>query len=256
MPSIWPNLPPIVIALTAQLVAFWLGFLIQQNLHFPVTLLEFGIACGFGAAALGYWARLPIWWVPIQAAFIPVAIAAVRLSLPSWTYLVAFLLLLLVYWSAYRTQVPLYLSSNQAWTALEALLPPPIPGRQLSFIDVGCGLGGVLIYLAKARPDGSFQGIELAPLPCFVSWLRTKLGGLANCQVKWGSFWQADLSRYDVVYAYLSPVPMLDLWQKVSREMRPGSLFISNTFDVPGHPPMHAVQVDDLHASTLYLWRI
>jgi hypothetical protein len=32
-----------------------------------------------------------------------------------------------------------------------------------------------------------------------------------------------------VVYAFLSPAPMAALWDKVRREMRAGSLFISNS---------------------------
>jgi hypothetical protein len=38
--------------------------------------------------------------------------------------------------------------------------------------------------------------------------------------------------------------------------MRPGSLFISNTFAVPEHPPQETLTVEDLHRSTLYLWRM
>jgi hypothetical protein len=255
LPRLLSSLPPIVTALLAQFAAFFLGFWLQRYFHLALTLLQFGFACGMLAAALAYLARLPIWWVPIQILFIPLVIAASQFSLPSWAYLAGFLLLLVVYWSAYQSRVPLYLTSNKAWTALEALLPAPLPGQSFTLIDVGCGLGGVLTHLARARPDGVFYGIEHAPLPFLMSWLRIKLGGQANCHVTWGSFWRVDLNRYDVVYAYLSPVPMPDLWQKAMSEMRPGTVLISNTFDVPGHPPDQTVQVDDLHKSRLYLWR-
>jgi hypothetical protein len=46
------------------------------------------------------------------------------------------------------------------------------------------------------------------------------------------------------------------LWDKARREMRPGSLFISNTFAVPDHPPQETLAVDDLHHSKLFLWRM
>jgi hypothetical protein len=59
-----------------------------------------------------------------------------------------------------------------------------------------------------------------------------------------------------VVFAYLSPVPMAELWEKARREMKPGSSFISNTFAVPEFPPQQTVQVDDLHHSSLYIWRM
>jgi hypothetical protein len=36
-----------------------------------------------------------------------------------------------------------------------------------------------------------------------------------------------------MVYTFLSPAPMEELWEKVKNEMRPGSVFITNSFPVP-----------------------
>jgi hypothetical protein len=44
----------------------------------------------------------------------------------------------------------------------------------------------------------------------------------------------APLAGQDVVYAFLSPAPMKQLWAKAQAEMTPGSLFVSNSFPVPG----------------------
>jgi hypothetical protein len=64
------------------------------------------------------------------------------------------------------------------------------------------------------------------------------------------------LAKYDVVYAYLSPVPMADLWKKARLEMRPGSLFVSNGFIVPDVWPTQAIALGDRVGSTLYIWRM
>jgi len=80
--------------------------------------------------------------------------------------------------------------------------------------------------------------------------------GSFHCQVQWGDLWPCDLGQYDVVFAYLSPVPMEQLWNKVKREMRPGTVFISNTFEVPDHPPPQTFTVDDMHRSTQYIWQL
>jgi hypothetical protein len=32
------------------------------------------------------------------------------------------------------------------------------------------------------------------------------------------------------VYAFLSPVPMAEVWRKASTELRPGALLVSNSF--------------------------
>jgi len=53
-------------------------------------------------------------------------------------------------------------------------------------------------------------------------------------------------SQFLVVYCFLSPVPMPPLFDKARREMRPGSLLISNSFQITGHPADEIVSVDDL----------
>ncbi|MDH5586413.1 MAG: hypothetical protein OEZ05_07260, partial [Nitrospirota bacterium] len=74
--------------------------------------------------------------------------------------------------------------------------------------------------------------------------------------IQWGDFWKDDLAQYDVVYAYLSPVPMQRLWEKARQEMQPGSLLISNSFIIPGVLPEKSIQLNDFPGSTLYMWRI
>ena len=96
--------------------------------------------------------------------------------------------------------------------------------------------------------------MELAPLPLLVSRLRIAARGLGNCTVQWGSYWPVDLARYDVVFAFLSPVPMSALWDKARREMRSGSLFISSSFEVPGHEATRVIAIDDARATRLHLW--
>ena len=182
---------------------------------------------------------------------IPALLLLLSLQLnPNW-FLAVFVLLLTVYWSTFRSRVPLYLSSRLAWQEVAKLMPDH---ANASLLDLGSGLGGMLGYLAKLRPDAQFAGIETAPLPCLLS--RLRLIGNNNCHVLWDSFWGHDLGAYDVVYAYLSPVPMERLWHKAKSEMRPGTLLVSNTFIVPGVEPSASVQLADFHGSTLYIWRM
>jgi hypothetical protein len=48
---------------------------------------------------------------------------------------------------------------------------------------------------------------------------------------------------------------MAKLWDKVRREMRPGTLFVSNSFAVPGNEPDRVVPLDGA-GSGLYVWRL
>lgn len=273
MRTLFSKLPPSVTALLLQAAAFALAVFAVRITGLHPAPLTFALLCGLLAAVLGQFAGLARWWLAIQFLFAPALVAMLALDIPPDFFLAAFLILLAVYWSTFRTQVPLYLSSAKVWQALEHLLPSPAGGEganheqdannpersltpRFTFIDLGSGLGGVLTHLASARPDGHYSGVESAPLPFLWSWLRVKLGGHRNCELCWGSLWDCDLARYDVVFAYLSPVPMERLWRKARAEMRPGTLFISSTFAVPEQAPHQTVPVDDLHRSTLLVWRM
>jgi len=59
-----------------------------------------------------------------------------------------------------------------------------------------------------------------------------------------------------VVYAFLSTEPMSRLWQKVAQEMRPGSVFVSNSFQVPDVEPTSVVVVNDSRQTHLYFYAI
>jgi len=207
---------------------------------------------GLAAAALGRALRMEAWWLPLNAIFVPGLMWMLGLGLPPAYALGAFCLLAAVFWGACCGRVPLFLSSENAARALADLLPQ---GRSFSFLDLGCGLGGVLSSTARARPAGCYYGIEAAPLPFLFARLRAALAA-RGCEVNWGDYNKLDLGRYDVVYAYLSPAAMSGLWDKARREMRPGSVLVSNSFAVPGVPPAHAVATGAGAGARLLLWRM
>lgn len=248
------KLPPSVVALLLQFAAFALTLLGVLLFDAQFTPLSLAFFCGLIAMTLSHLAGLARWWLLIQLLFVPGLVLMLSLNISPTVFLAVFLILLVVYWSTFRTQVPLYLSSDKVWCTLEGFLPDKKPETSFSFIDLGSGLGGVLAHLAVVRPDGQFSGVESAPLPFLLSWLRIR--GYRNCEVHWSSLWDCDLAKYDVVFAYLSPVPMKQLWHKARAEMCPGTIFISSTFAVPGQAPHETVQVDDLHHSTLLIWRM
>jgi hypothetical protein len=243
-------IPPVLIALVAQLAAGAALFALRLSGVLQAPAPAMLILQGALAAALGACLRLPVWWIPLNFLFIPAAVAMHSRDLPPGLYFVGFILLTLLFWTTFRTRVPLYLSSRDVCEKLVALIPQTTGVRLL---DLGCGFGGLLLRVAALRPDAKLEGVEIAPLPALVAWLR--LRGSPQCRVRRADLWRSDLSQYDVVYAFLSPAPMAALWGKVQHEMRPGSLFISNGFAVPG---VDADQVVVLNASgaSLYIWRL
>ncbi|TFW29338.1 class I SAM-dependent methyltransferase [Massilia horti] len=200
-------------------------------------------------AAVISWPRLARWWLPIQFLFPLALVAAHRLDLPPSVFMAAFLLLLLVFWSTFRTQVPYYPSSRAVRDAFARLLPQD---RPLCVIDIGSGLGGLVLDLARRRPESRASGIELAPLPWLVSRLRAACSGSQAVFLR-GDYETLDFGQYDAIFAYLSPAAMEALWRKAAREMRPGSMLVSYEFPVPGHEPNLCVVPTD-GALPLYVW--
>ena len=244
--------PPILRAALAQAVAFALlallvrGSLLPRSLHGPGILLLVSVL----AVGTGRGLELSRRWLPFLIGFPWVLVWLLRHPAPGWLWPAAFLGLLLVYGGGIFTRVPLYHSNRSAWHALLGLLPP----YPTTFVDLGAGLGGPLAFLAGARPESRFRGVEASPLTWLAGWLRTR-PVRENCAIRWGSLWTEDLGAYHVVYAFLSPAPMAELYAKASREMKPGSLLVSNTFAVPGQEPHAVIPLTGRKDACLRVWK-
>lgn len=240
-------------ALFIQLIAFCLTlFLLQaafRLMGWTANTLIFGLLQG-GLAALITMARgMRRWWIPIQLVF-PVAmflLLALQIS-PMW-YLGGFLILLLLFWGAVVTRVPLYLSGHAVWEQVLDLLPGD---RPLKVIDIGSGLGGLVLYLSAGRPDCLVSGIEISPFLWMVSRIRQKLAG-SPARFILGNYEKIHLGDYDVVFAYLSPVVMDSLWVKADTEMRPGTLLLSFEFPVDDIDPDIRIPLGN---RVLFGWRM
>jgi hypothetical protein len=126
--------------------------------------------------------------------------------------------------------------------------------KSVSLIDIGSGLGDMPMYIAKIRPECRLEGIEIAPLPWLVSFIRSKIRR-STAVFKLGDYRALDFSNYDIVFAYLSPAAMLALWEKANQEMKSGSLLISLEFEIPGANPSMRIAGSE-HSPMIYVWRI
>lgn len=247
---IWRS--PAVQALLFQLAAFPLTlisvfFLARSGI--PVAYEGAALIQGGFACAITRWRALAPWWLGIELVF-PLALLEARsASIDPLFFLAAFLFLLALYWSTFRTQVPYYPSGKRAWDAVADLLPKD---RPLCVIDIGSGLGGFVLDLAARRPESTVAGIELAPLPWLVSSLRARLTGSGARFVR-GDYEHLDFANYDAVFAYLSPAAMSALWRKASREMRPGTVLLSYEFVITEKAPDISI-VPTGSGPTLYVW--
>lgn len=236
----------------AVLLAVLLYRLLGEVFSYRPSLGQIALAQGGIAALLSCAARQARWWHLLHFVFLPAVVLAQRMNVPASVYLAAFVLLVLFYWSSFRTQVPLYLSSRKAWDALTALLPET---ARFSFVDLGSGVGSVPLYLERRFPQARFHGVEIAPAPWFISWLRGRLRGSRARFVR-RDYTAVDLAEFDVVFAFLSPAAMPGLWRQASAQMRSGSLFVSQAFPAESRPPDHVVGQGEGTRHTLYAWRM
>ena len=246
------SLQSFLVQCIATLLAMLLNGLLAILFSYPAgpwlfVLTQAAIACG-----LSFFWRQPAWWIPLHAGFLPGVLLALQLDVSSWAYLAAFLLLMLFYWSSFRTRVPLYLSDRKAWQALAPLLPH---SRPFSFIDLGSGLGDVLFYLEPRFPQGRLCGTEIAPAPWLISraraWLkRSRVAFMRR------DYTSLDLAEFEVVFAFLSPAAMHALWQQAQAQMRSGGLFVSLSFLPDTRQPDHVVPLAEGERHTLYAWRM
>lgn len=240
---------PLKTALLAQIIGGFVAAAAIQLLYPKLLVLPvWSLAQGGSAAMVSYKLGASRWWIPIHLGFLPLAAAAMRLGVPPSIWLAGFILLLLLFWRTDKSQVPLYLSNFRTACAVSELLPQ----GSCRFIDLGCGTGSLLQHLAKSRPDSTFVGMEHAPLPFLLAWLRSRR--IPNMIIRYGDFWQEKLSTYQCVYAFLSPVPMTRLWQKMCAETQPGSQLISNSFEIPGVTPSQTVNVHDRRRTRLFCY--
>ena len=153
---------------------------------------------------------------------------------------------------SFASGVPLYLTGEGTRKKLEEILNARGPTFQ--FIDLGSGLAGTLCQLSQRYPQARFEGVETAPLVFLASWFRCLFR--KNCRVRYRSLWKVDLSKYDIVYCFLSPVPMPELWKKARAEMKVKSLLVSNTFDIPGITPKQVIELKDWRDSKILVWEL
>lgn len=243
---------PAVRALLIQAGAFPLTLAVVYLLAstgFTFSYWQVALVQGALAAALTWWRGLATWWRAIQFGFPLALFAASQFAIPPAVFLGVFLFLLLLYWSTYRTQVPYYPSGRKVWAAVDAALPQD---RPLRVIDIGSGIGGLVLDLQRRRPGSRIEGIELAPLPWLASHLRTLMARSPARFIR-GDYEALDLSDYDAVFAYLSPAAMSALWRKAAREMKPGSTLFSYEFIIVDRPPSRVVH-PVIGGPALYMW--
>lgn len=214
----------------------------------PLVLVSATIA----AFSVASFLQVPRSWRLVNA-ILPISAAlSLAVSIPAWVFAVPLIALLATYAPAFWTRVPYYPTSRAAYPLILAELPPNVP---FTFIDIGCGLGDLLVFLHKHRPLGQYYGVEIGVVPYLVSKIKARAQGNGRISIFFKDLNKLSLNEFDYVYAFLSPAAMTAVWQKASREMLPTSTFITNAFEVSAEAT-YKVNIKDERGSSLFVHKM
>ncbi|OAG28331.1 methyltransferase domain-containing protein [Thermodesulfatator autotrophicus] len=147
-----------------------------------------------------------------------------------------------------RTKGALFVSTSKA--KIEAILDELEGQANFHLVDLGCGDGRFLRAVYR-RLGVAGEGYEINPWAYFLARLKNILTGMP-IKIYRKNFFEADLSKYDVIFFYLFPDLLLDLAPKLRKEAKPGAIFISANFPLPGFKPYKVLKVED----PIYFYRV
>lgn len=144
-------------------------------------------------------------------------------------------------------------SSRISTNYIKDISPEQVVG---DILELGAGWGTLAFPLAAQFPDNRILAYELSPIP----WLFMKIRHLCfrhrNLNIFRRDFRKAPLEGVGLVVAYLHSEGLAKVRDKMERELAPGTLVISNVFDIPGwvHEAKH--KIDDSFCPQVYLYRV
>lgn len=253
------KIPLIFQALLLQLLALLVLAAAVYGLAFfvppPYEDINLVVAQAILATLLSF--HLPKWWRIIQF-LLPILLwlgvllfASLALN-PAWSLLV-FVLLWLVFRNTLRDRVPLYLTNSTTKQALAEIVAEfAAKNHSVKFVDLGCGIGTNLGFVASLPSVEKSLGVETA----WASYLVAKIRGYFNrSEVLRQDLWSLDLAGFNLVYAFLSPEPMAKLGSKILAEMPAGSVFVSNSFPIPDLVA-EVWELGDKRQTELFIYRL
>ncbi len=108
--------------------------------------------------------------------------------------------------------------------------------QSLHFVDLGSGDGRVVFRAAREGIFAKSIGYEINPALHIVANVRRILTPRywSTTNFYMADLWKTKLHQYDVVAIYGLPPIMERLGHKLEQELRPGSIVVSNVFEIPG----------------------
>lgn len=167
--------------------------------------------------------------------------------------LVPLVILLSVVYFSLRNGISPTPSSRKQTKAILRLIPSDVSG---TVYDLGSGWGTLALAVAKHLPQCHVIGFESSPIPYAISVILASFSQTRNLKFLRVDFLKTSVADAKLVLCYLYPGGMQKLKPKLERELRPGTLVISNTFSIPGWQPVQVQSAEDFFHSTVYVYKI
>jgi len=110
--------------------------------------------------------------------------------------------------------------------------------KEMTVYDLGAGFGRIMLAVAESGARTVGYEIDRAKVYWVQQQIKRKM--LWNASIVHDNLLNADLSKCDVAYAYLSPPLMQKIGVKAQKEMRAGSRIISVEHKIPDWQPVYA----------------
>lgn len=123
-------------------------------------------------------------------------------------------------------------------------------------VDLGAGWGNLAFSIASVMPEAELMAYELSPFPWLMMKVRNKLFGPRNVTVQRRDFRKVSLEGTDAVVCYLYSELLEKIRPKLERELAPGTLVVSNVFDIPGWHPEAVHKLYDSQCPQIYVYRV
>jgi 16S rRNA A1518/A1519 N6-dimethyltransferase RsmA/KsgA/DIM1 with predicted DNA glycosylase/AP lyase activity len=132
-----------------------------------------------------------------------------------------------------------------------------IPDGKGTLCELGAGWGTLAMPMAKRFKSSQVIAIELSPVPWLFMKLRQILFARPNLEIIRANFLTHPLPNdVRVVVFYMHPQMLTKARPVLERALSPGTLVISNVFEIPGWEPEAVHKLEDSFCPQVYVYHV
>lgn len=135
-----------------------------------------------------------------------------------------------------------------------SMIPNEMSG--VNVFELGSGWGNIIFSLAIKYRGAKISAFEVSFVPWLFSMFIKRVMRFSNITIHRKNFFSTSLRNADYVICYLYPAAMEKLKSKFEKELKSGTVIISNAFSVPSWKPVKVVSINSLVYTNIYLYEI